>query len=312
MDSAELEGEAEAGYGGPDDGVMARLVALARRRLSGRRQSEALDVTLRVVERHRQIGGSLLAGALAYRFFLVTMPLTLIAMGLLGFAEETAAVDADEVARRLGIGGLMARVMRTTGAEAGSLRWFTLVGGVVLLLWATLALLRALRTVHAFAWGLPVTRLRHAFQAAFVAALVMLWSTASAAGVNNVTADWPYVATVANVVLLVAYAAVWVWLARYLPSRATRWTQLLPGAVVFALGVKAVHLFTAYYVAPYLNERAATYGVLGYVAMALLVLFAFGELAVVSALTSAAVVDHQLAAGGSAAAEAVEDTGSRL
>jgi hypothetical protein len=48
-------------------------------------------------------------------------------------------------------------------------------------------------------------------------------------------------------------------------------------------------MFTVYYVAPFLDERSAVYGVLGYASMALLVFYAFGELVVLSALLNAAV-----------------------
>jgi len=283
----------ENGLGVTDDGLTARLVTRARRRLSGRRQSEALEVTLRVVERHREIAGSLLAGALAYRLFLVSLPLALMGVGLLGFGEQTAVARPDAVAKELGIEGILARTIQTTAEDATSLRWFTLVGGFLLLLWATHALLRALRTVHAFAWELPIQRLRRLPEATAVASLVLLASTALSGGVNGATADWPFVALPANLVVFCLYVGVWLWLTRFLPSRAEAWTDLLPGAVLFAVGVNVIRIFTIYYVAPFLNERAATYGALGYASMALLTLYAFGELVTLAALLDAAVAERR-------------------
>lgn len=255
-----------------------------------------VDIVLRLLERHRTMAGSLLAGALGYRLFLVALPLTLIAVGLLGLGEGTATADPEAVTRRLGLNGLMASAITTSGQQAYHLRWFTLLAGVVLLFWGTHALLRALRTVHALAWTVPIERLRRPLVAVAIAGAVLLGSTAASAGVNDATAAWPYWAVLANIVVFVGYTGVWLWLSLYLPNRAARWTQLVPGAVLFAVGVKAIQLFTIYYVAPFLDNRAEVYGVLGYASMALLVLYAFGELVVLSALLNAAVVDHRAAA----------------
>ena len=294
---------------GDVDAVEARSLGPILRRWRGLEARRAdwpvLDVFLRLLERHRAIAGTLLAGALGYRLFVVTLPMTLIAVGLLGFGERTASADPEAVTKALGISGLMASVIRTSGQEAEHLRWFTLLGGIVLLLWATWALLRALRTVHAFAWGVPVVRLGSPAVAVLVASSLMMLSTVLAAGVNDATAAWPYVALVANAVLLAAYAGVWLALSLYLPHGAERWTGLLPGAALFAVGVKALHVFTIYYVAPFLDDRVGTYGALGYASMALLLLYAFGELAVLSALLNAAVAGHRRdkAAAGSPSAD---------
>jgi uncharacterized BrkB/YihY/UPF0761 family membrane protein len=137
--------------GEADAGLASRAAAYSRGLLDRREESPFLDMVLRMFERHREIAGSLLAGALGYRRFLVTLPLTLIAIGLLGFGERTTTAAPEDVARTLGISGMMARIISTTGVQAESMRWVTLLSGVVLLLWTTLALMRALRTVHALA-----------------------------------------------------------------------------------------------------------------------------------------------------------------
>ncbi len=260
-----------------------------------RNERPVLDVVLRVLERRREMAGSLLAGALGYRLFLVALPLAVIGVGLLGVAQSSTTANAEEVTRTFGLNGLMASAIHTSGEQARQLSWVTLATGAVLLLWATHALLRALRTVHAFAWAVPIRPLRRPAAAVAIAAGVLLVSSAASGGVNGATSAWPFWALVANAAVLAGYGAVWLWLSLYLPHRATRLTQLLPGAALFALGVKAIQLFTVYYVAPFLDERAAVYGVLGYASMALLVLYVFGELSVLAALLNAAVFDHRAA-----------------
>jgi uncharacterized BrkB/YihY/UPF0761 family membrane protein len=277
----------------PAPGMVRRAVRAWYSLPDRRADSPLLDIVLRLLQRHREMAGSLLAGALGYRLFLVALPLTLIAVGLLGFGESSGAADAESITRELGVNGLMANVITTSGEQAVGLRWFTLAGGFVLLLWATHALLRALRTVHALAWTLPIKRLPRPVLGVTLASAVLLVSTVASGGVNDATTAWPYWAVAANAAVFLGYAAVWLWVSVYLPSRVERWTQLLPGAALFAVGVKAIQMFTVYYVAPFLDERAEVYGVLGYASMALLVLYAFGELAVLSALLNAAVFDHR-------------------
>ena len=276
-----------------------------------RAESAVVDTVLRLIDRHRAIAGTLLAGALGYRLFVVTLPLTLIAVGLLGFAEQTSATDPEAVTRTLGISGLMASAIRTSGEQAVHLRWFTLVGGVALLLWATWSLLRALRTMHAFAWRLPVARLRHPVPAVLLASSLMLLSTAVSGGVSDATAAWPFWALVANLALLTAYACVWLLLSWYMPHASGKWTTLLPGSVLFALGVKGLQLFTIYYAAPFLNQRVSVYGALGYASMALLMLYAFGELAVLSAVLNAVVAERRKDTSIASGADSAPHTATR-
>ena len=285
----------------PEPSGLRRLLAAWRSLPDGRARRPVLDVALRLLERRREMAGGLLAGALGYRLFLVALPLALIGVGLLGVAEGSSSANAEDVTRTLGLDGLMASAIHTSGEQAQHWSWASFVTGVVLLLWATHALLRALRTVHAFAWTVPITPLRRPALAVVLSAAVLLASSAAAGGVNSATSAWPVWALLANAAVLVGYGAIWLWLSVYLPSRATRWTQLLPGALLFALGVKAIQLFTVYYVAPFLDERAAVYGVLGYASMALLVLYVFGELTVLAALLNAAIFDQRAERGAPAA-----------
>src|SRR6187200_512767 len=68
----------------------------------------ALDVAFSTYERDRGAGGGLLAGALAYRFFFMLLPLVflfVVGLGFLDSVDNTAPADA---AKSLGMSGAAA------------------------------------------------------------------------------------------------------------------------------------------------------------------------------------------------------------
>src|SRR4051794_18893887 len=75
--------------------------AAARRQqvLDSRDRHRSLDVVLSATEDDLAIGGSLIAGALAFRLFLWSLPACLVLAGIAGFR----AGSADQDARALGI-----------------------------------------------------------------------------------------------------------------------------------------------------------------------------------------------------------------
>jgi len=75
-----------------------------------------------------------------------------------------------------------------------------------------------------------------------------------------------------------------------LPSaEGTNWTAFLPGAVLLALGIEALHLFTVFYLQTKLANASDLYGVLGLATTALFYLFLIGRGVVWSAELNAVV-----------------------
>jgi uncharacterized BrkB/YihY/UPF0761 family membrane protein len=74
---------------------------------------------------------------------------------------------------------------------------------------------------------------------------------------------------------------------RVLPHRDARWTALLPGAVIVALGIEALHLFAALYLAPRLGRSSELYGSLGAATVILLWLYIIARLFTFSAFLNA-------------------------
>ena len=75
----------------------------------------------------------------------------------------------------------------------------------------------------------------------------------------------------------------WLFASHALPNGASGWLELVPGAVVVAVGLQAMHLFTAYFLGPKLMGATQLYGLVGVVTTALFWFYLGGRLIVAGA-----------------------------
>lgn len=78
-----------------------------------------------------------------------------------------------------------------------------------------------------------------------------------------------------------------------LPHAADTWRELVPGAVLFGVGVACIGLFNGLVLFPWLAEREATYGVLGVAAGLLFGFFLFGRTVELAAALNAELADSR-------------------
>ncbi|MGH3016003.1 MAG: YhjD/YihY/BrkB family envelope integrity protein, partial [Gaiellaceae bacterium] len=154
-----------------------------------------------------------------------------------------------------------------------------LVGGLFLLAWFTLGAVRALRLASALAWGMERRpRLRkplHAVVAFNGLFLAGAFSFAALAWLREVLGLGALIATVGLLAVHTAIALEVLWL---LPRRTERWQDLLPGALVVAVGTELLHVAVAFYFAPKLERSSELYGALGTATVLLVWLYLFGRL----------------------------------
>jgi len=81
--------------------------------------------------------------------------------------------------------------------------------------------------------------------------------------------------------------ALWLAVSVLLPHADAHWRALLPGALLFALGVGLMHFATVYWFAPKLAKEGALYGSLGTAAVLLLWLYILSRIVVASAFLNA-------------------------
>ena len=278
-----------------DDGgrVTARVAALqARARsLEERAQVErsrhaSVDAAFEMVDRDQEVGGGIIAGALAYRLFIWLLPLTLVAVAGLGITAHAAAESPDEVADSAGLAGLVSSSVAT--AASGSGRWYALLIGIPLLVYVTRSVLRALIGAHRLIWAdvraaAPRPRLLASLRLlllllGFFAASVV----ASAARARSFELGLPV-----TLLEVLPYAGLWLLVSLRLPHRDAPWIALVPGALLFGGGLLLVQVFGAYLLGPYALNKQGTYGALGLAAALLFGLFIISRLMVAAAVVNA-------------------------
>jgi len=154
----------------------------------------------------------------------------------------------------------------------------------VLVFYFGLGAVRALRVAAFIAWRIKPTRLRRPLtaSAAFTGFFVLgLGATTFTSWVRH--NDRP-VGLLVTTGTLIAYVAIAACVFNLLPKPGgITWRQVLPGAVLAALGITAIHLFTVYYLAGKLERSPKLYGTLGAATVVLLGLYLIARV-IVSAM----------------------------
>jgi membrane protein len=254
----------------------------ARARVDAARPHHAtIDVGLSLLERDASIGGGLLAGALAYRLFVLLLPTALLFVSGLGLYADAADKSTSDAAKEAGLHGLIASQVASTSSDGARLLVFILL--VPAVLYATATLYRALAIVHGIVWqgsgrGVRVTPRGIGI---LFAALLLVISAAQIVGWIRRQDQLGGLA--ALLVYLVLAGGAWLLVSLQLPHRDVRWPALLPGAALVGVSLLFVNVFNVYVTTRLVEGRADTYGALGVATALLLSLVIVGRLIVVSA-----------------------------
>jgi uncharacterized BrkB/YihY/UPF0761 family membrane protein len=273
------------------DALIERARTLGTRLEALRASHSSVDLGLTVVERDSSIGGGLLAGALAYRLFVLLLPTALLLVSGLGLYADAADKSASSVAKEAGLHGLIAsEVASTASSRAG---WIAFVLMLPAVLYALAKLYRAVAIAHAIAWYGSGRAARTTPRGIALLGLTLAASAVAAelTGVARRRND------VGGVAALAAYLAVvgcaWLLVSVQLPHRDARWVELLPGACLVGVGLLAVNVFNVYVTTRIVENQANTYGALGIAAAILFSLVLVGRVVVVSAELNASLHDRR-------------------
>jgi uncharacterized BrkB/YihY/UPF0761 family membrane protein len=259
---------------------------LAERAEAERQRHRSVDALYEIVERDAEVGGGLIAAALAYRLFIWLLPVALVAVAGLGIAADASSGSPEDAAESLGFEGLISNSV-ANAAESPN-RWYALLIGIPILVWATRSLLRALIGAHRLVWGdvrTSVTKPTIVRSLEFLGLLLCLAAVSAAASALRSWSTFPGLA--ATVVAVAPYAGLWLVIALRLPHGEAPWTALVPGALVYGVGTEIVHGVIAYVITPWALAKQGTYGALGLAAALLLCLFLISRLVVSSAVVNA-------------------------
>ena len=248
---------------------------------AARLRHASVDLGFTVVERDADIGGGLLAGALAYRLFVLLLPTALLLVSGLGLYADAIDKRPSQVAEEAGLSGLIAR--EVASAASGHARGLVFVLMIPAVLYATATLYRSLAKVHALVWQGSARGVRTTRKGVVVllGALALQFAAAETVGWIRRTDRFGGVAALA--VYLVLVGGAWLVVSTELPHRNAAWNALVPGSVLFGAGLLFVNVFNVYVTTRMVEGRADTYGALGIAAALLFSLVLVGRLMIVSA-----------------------------
>lgn len=290
----------EASGDGPAPGRLARTrarVATTRARVEAARTTvPAVDTAFEAGLRDREVGGNLLACAVAYRLFLWILPMSLVFVAALGFLVEADRESPEDLARDAGLSAYVASSVADAADQASKGRWVLLVGGLVALFIASRAGVEALRAVHARAWGVPYRKAPRPLLAALgFTGFTLLCVLVTVSG-NWARSESEGLGLAVRLGVVAVYAGLWLVCSLRLPrAEEAPWTALLPGVLLLTVAAQLMHLATVFYFARRITSASELYGGLGSAAAVLLWLYLLGRLVVGSAVLNATLWERRRA-----------------
>lgn len=225
----------------------------------------AVDVAFRSIERDAEVGGGIMAGALAFRVFLFLVPLVFFFVYAFGLAATASGKTTRELADSAGVAGLVAAsINATTEQSVWNRITFMLVSGFAMVV-ASRTFMKSLNAVHVLVWGLPRTRLRKTVKAVggliFSVALGLVMLQGISRLRESFLAGWVF----GELVFMAFPFAVWLLGSmKVFPRPAeTTWKDLVPGAIVLAVGIEVLQVVTVLWISRSFERRSETYGAIG-------------------------------------------------
>ena len=278
---------------GRTEELRTRARLYARRAEALRARHVSVDAAYLVADRDSEIGGGLMAGALAYRIFIWLLPFALVVVAGIGVASS-ASESPERTTKALGLQGIVANSV--ANSARGSSRWYALVIGIPVLLWATRSLLNALVVVHRLVWGDLRRTVPKTTAAATLLLLAFLVGFFAIQELARLVGSWTGSTPLRVLVAFLGIFAWWLALSYRLPHRGVAWRQLVPGALVIATGIELVSSISIFLIAPRIDASQSAYGALGLAATLLFGLYLVSRLVVASAVLNATVWERRSAA----------------
>ena len=166
-------------------------------------------------------------------------------------------------------------------------------GGGWLVLWTGYLIVKALVLVHAVVWAVPPPPMKAPLRASLTFSGLALAFVVAIVGAQHLRATSPVAGLLATLAVVLVPLGFWMAVSRRLPHAGISWKDLLPGAVLFAVGVQGLHLFTVFYLSPKLNHATELYGLLGIVGTILFWLYITGRLVVGAATLNASLWEQR-------------------
>lgn len=285
--SLDAEGVAGSTIAGRLLAAIQRVRILREQLEEARTRHPSVDIGLSTVERDSEIGGSLLAGALAYRLFVFLLPFAVFLVVGLGVYADATDQSTAEVAGDVGVTRIVAREIADAASDTA--RWWVLLASIPVLAYAIGQLYRSISIVHALAYEGSGRAVRIKPRSIGLFTLAILGQVAASNFATALAAD-SVAGGVAGVLVSVAVVAcVWLAATELFPHGTATLRDRVPGALLYGIGNLAIYLFNALVIGWLIEERQDSYGALGAAAALLFSMYLTGRLIVAAAVLNAVV-----------------------
>ena len=148
---------------------------------------------------------------------------------------------------------------------------------------------KVLRIVHTLVWRVAPSRTPHTTRATFVFIAVVTVAIVLSGLIDSLRARLAIGAVVAFVLFIIVVFALWWVVSWWLPHGDCDLLGLVPGAVVFAVGVEALQIFTLVWFPRSMKSKSEIYGTIGSALVLLFWAYLLGRLIAVSAVLNVAL-----------------------
>ena len=251
-----------------------------------RERHASVRLAVQAFESDRKRAGALLAGGLAYRVFLWQIPLALFLVSALGLATELSGDDPADLARKTGMTAALAGAISQAVAASHSARWWLLILGAFLTVWAGRGVYGGARLISELAWDARAPRASSLKGSLAVTGFGVL-ALALQAFLPKVSETLGLPALVRFVLGLLLASSLAFFVLRLLPREHAPWTSIAPGAVLVGVGMRLLGLAASTYFAYRLDHSNDLYGALGLAVVMMLFLFLVARLFVAAQFLNA-------------------------
>jgi membrane protein len=238
------------------------------------------------LERFVGVQGVDRAMAIAAQAYSAFLPLTIVYASLLPRTDNENF--ADVVVRRFELSGATAASVRHAFAPADDVESSVTLLGILLLLVSALSFTRGMQRLYEGTFGLPTLGMRNTLRGLQWLALV-----AVIFGLRPIVTA-PFSGAMEVVLTLAISVGVWLITPYLLLGRRLRWPQLLPSAILTAIGMAGVGVWSVIWMPHTLATSAKQFGVIG-IGFAMLTWFVAVAFVVVIATTGGAMIADRIA-----------------
>lgn len=292
--------ETAAGPVEPEEAVKRGRIAAGRERVEhqiastyqrleeARPSSGPIDTAFRAWERDNDAGGGVLSAAVAFRAFLFLVPYVFFCVVTFGLAAGASSESPEELAREVGVTGLMARAFTSAANLSGTDRLWAMCISAFAMYLAARAVVKVMRITHGLIWRVPVPKLTHSTRAAALVVGLVTAQLVVGAGVAWIRSLSLPLAIISLVLSAAVPFGVWMLASRFLPHAECPWWALAPGCALLAVGMTCLQAATVFYFAGSIERKSDTYGAIGTSLALLLWAYVLGRIVIASISLNAA------------------------